>query len=103
VTCEEARPLVHAYVDGELDVVRSLEVEAHIRSCGVCAREQASLRALHTAFSNGAYTMRRRLASNGVYVRRCVVRAEPKVDAVSRFGTMVGAGQLRLRSFSLQL
>jgi anti-sigma factor RsiW len=54
VTCEEARPLVHAYVDGELDVVRSLEVEAHIRSCVVCAREQASLRALRTAFSNGA-------------------------------------------------
>ena len=54
MTCEEARPLVHAYVDGELDVVRSLEVEAHLSSCAVCAREQASLRALHTAFSNGA-------------------------------------------------
>jgi anti-sigma factor RsiW len=54
VTCEEARPLVHAYVDGELDVVKSLEVEAHLSSCVVCTREQASLRALRTAFSNGA-------------------------------------------------
>jgi len=54
VTCEEARPLVHAYVDGELDLVRSLEVEAHLSSCVVCAREQTSLRALRTAFSNGA-------------------------------------------------
>jgi len=54
VTCQEARPLVHAYVDGELDVVRCLEVEAHLSTCMACAREQASLRALHSAFSNGA-------------------------------------------------
>jgi anti-sigma factor RsiW len=54
VTCEEARPLVHAYVDGELDVVRSLEVEAHLSGCVACAREQASLRALHAAFGDDA-------------------------------------------------
>ena len=54
MTCEDARTLVHAYVDGELDVVRSLEIEAHLSSCDKCAREQASLRALHSAFSNGA-------------------------------------------------
>jgi anti-sigma factor RsiW len=54
VTCEEARPLVNAYVDGELDVVRSLEIEAHLRSCAACAREQASLQALHKTLSNEA-------------------------------------------------
>ncbi len=54
MTCEEARTLVHAYVDAELDVVRSLEVEAHLSSCVACARGEASLRALRTAFSNGA-------------------------------------------------
>jgi anti-sigma factor RsiW len=54
VTCKEARPLVHAYVDGELDVVKSLDVEAHLSDCVACAREQASLHALHTAFGNGA-------------------------------------------------
>jgi anti-sigma factor RsiW len=54
VTCEDARPLVHAYVDGELEVVRSLEIEAHLRSCAGCAREQASLQVLHKALSNGA-------------------------------------------------
>jgi len=55
VTCEEARPLVHAYVDGELDVVRSLEIEAHLSSCVACARGEASLRALRTAFTNALY------------------------------------------------
>ena len=54
MTCEQARNLVHAYVDGELDLVRSLDVEAHLAGCEACAREQASLRALRMAFGNGA-------------------------------------------------
>jgi anti-sigma factor RsiW len=54
VPCEEVRPLVHAYVDGELDVVRSLEIEAHLSGCVACARGEVSLRALRTAFSNRA-------------------------------------------------
>ena len=54
MTCEEARPLVHAYVDSELDVVKSLEVEAHLTVCVACAREEASLRALHKALDNGS-------------------------------------------------
>jgi anti-sigma factor RsiW len=54
VTCEEARPLLHAYVDSELDVVKSLEIEAHLSGCVACAHEEAGLRALHTALSNSA-------------------------------------------------
>jgi anti-sigma factor RsiW len=45
---------VHAYVDGELDLAKSLEVEAHLGTCVACAREQASLRRLHSVLSNGA-------------------------------------------------
>jgi anti-sigma factor RsiW len=54
VTCEEAGTLVHAYVDSELDLVRSLEVEAHLSACTVCTHEQASWRALRTAISGGS-------------------------------------------------
>jgi len=54
VTCEDTRNLLHAYVDGELDLARSLEVEAHLGGCAECASEQANLRALRTAFGNGA-------------------------------------------------
>ena len=54
MTCEQARPLVQAYVDGELDIAKSLEIEAHRSGCIACAREEASLRALHTALSNSA-------------------------------------------------
>jgi anti-sigma factor RsiW len=54
MTCEEARLLVHAYVDGEVDVVKSLEIGSHLSGCAACAREEASLRTLHTALSNSA-------------------------------------------------
>ncbi len=52
MNCEAARPLLHAYVDGELDLVKSLELEAHVSSCPACTHEQTSLRALRTAFAN---------------------------------------------------
>ena len=54
MTCNEARALINAYVDSELDLVRSLDVEAHLHECVVCSRAYANLRALHVAFSNGA-------------------------------------------------
>ena len=50
--CEEARLLIHAYVDGELDLAKSLELETHLRTCVGCAREQVNLRTLRTALSS---------------------------------------------------
>ncbi len=52
--CEEVRPLVHAYVDGELGLAESLNVEAHLKGCAACAREQANVLAVRAVFSNGA-------------------------------------------------
>jgi len=40
------RNLLHAYLDDELDLVRSMELEDHLVECGDCAREVASYRAL---------------------------------------------------------
>jgi anti-sigma factor RsiW len=39
--CDEAKVLVHALADGELDASHAREVEAHIASCGGCAAELA--------------------------------------------------------------
>jgi anti-sigma factor RsiW len=36
--CEAVHRLIDADVDGELDLVRHLEVEAHMRDCSACAR-----------------------------------------------------------------
>ena len=41
------RNLLHAYLDDELDLVRSMELEDHLALCGDCAHEVASYRALH--------------------------------------------------------
>jgi anti-sigma factor RsiW len=41
--------LLQAYVDGELDLVRSLDIEQHLSGCEVCAASVKSRRALSTA------------------------------------------------------
>jgi anti-sigma factor RsiW len=42
--CDEARLLIHALVDGELDAGHAREVEAHAASCSRCATELAGVR-----------------------------------------------------------
>jgi anti-sigma factor RsiW len=37
VSCEEIRGLLSDYTDGELDLVRELEIEQHLRECPICA------------------------------------------------------------------
>ncbi|MBR0841485.1 anti-sigma factor [Bradyrhizobium liaoningense] len=44
MTCDEARILLHALLDGELDAGHAREVEAHIASCPACAAEFAAQR-----------------------------------------------------------
>jgi anti-sigma factor RsiW len=52
--CQAAQSLIHPYLDGELDLVRSLEIEAHLKDCQACARHHSELRSLHSAISNNA-------------------------------------------------
>jgi anti-sigma factor RsiW len=53
VSCQETQGLIHGYVDGELDLVRPLEIERHIEGCEVCSRayrtQRDLKRALHSA------------------------------------------------------
>jgi anti-sigma factor RsiW len=46
MTCEETRDLMHAYIDAELDLVRSLELELHLRECPACSSAHESLKVL---------------------------------------------------------
>jgi anti-sigma factor RsiW len=43
--CDNARPWLNAFVDGELDLSRRLEVEAHLQNCPACAQAVENLRA----------------------------------------------------------
>ncbi len=38
MNCQESQVLIHGYVDGELDLVRSIEMERHIEGCALCSR-----------------------------------------------------------------
>ena len=46
MTCQETGRLIHAFADGELDLTRSLEMEAHLRECESCALAQEEIRCL---------------------------------------------------------
>jgi len=52
MNCTEIYPLIHAFVDGELDLVRSLEVERHLSNCTGCTARCDFMRSLHSALQN---------------------------------------------------
>jgi anti-sigma factor RsiW len=50
--------LLDGYMDGELDLVRTLQIERHVRDCAVCARAYAQQEALRLAIrGSGLYFM----------------------------------------------
>jgi len=51
--CAQARPLVQAYVDGELDTASSLALEGHLARCEACRAEHGTLRRLRSAVGAG--------------------------------------------------
>jgi len=69
VECERARQLIDAYVDGELALETSTEIERHIDSCDACRRLYASRRALSAQLRDPALRvaapdgLRRRVAA----------------------------------------
>jgi anti-sigma factor RsiW len=51
MTCEEARILADALIDGELDAGHTREVEAHVASCPRCAAQLRDYRVMRQALS----------------------------------------------------
>ena len=39
MTCEQTQELIHAYIDGELDLVNNLAIEGHLGECEACQSE----------------------------------------------------------------
>ena len=54
LTCALTETLVHGYVDGELDLIKSLEIERHLEACPACAQTHAELQALRAAIQNSS-------------------------------------------------
>lgn len=78
---DEIRELLHAYSDGELDLINAREVEQHLRACGECRAMEEQIRELHTALTNDApaYRAPARLRKN----IRTALRREAKADQQS--------------------
>jgi anti-sigma factor RsiW len=51
VSCTEPRDLVHAYLDRELDLAKSLEMEQHFGECVTCSEANEEGRRLRTALN----------------------------------------------------
>jgi len=54
VACDDNARLLHGYLDGELDLVRSLEIEEHLKACPDCAQELRSQQTLRKAFRSAS-------------------------------------------------
>jgi anti-sigma factor RsiW len=54
MNCEEARLLLHALIDGELDAGHAHEVETHAAICPRCAAELRDYRQMHQALGSPA-------------------------------------------------
>jgi anti-sigma factor RsiW len=70
MNCKDAVNLVHAYIDGELDLVKSLEIEQHIDTCPACKVQYDQARELGTGIRAHAHyyaappALRTRVAAN---------------------------------------
>jgi anti-sigma factor RsiW len=55
---ERIRELLHAYVDGELDLANARETERHLRSCADCRGTEKAIRELRSALTGEAAAYR---------------------------------------------
>lgn len=55
MTCHAAQPLISAYLDGELELARCLELEAHWNECAACAALLENHKELSAALAAAPY------------------------------------------------
>jgi anti-sigma factor RsiW len=111
MNCDDARRLIAAYSDGELDLVRSLEVEEHLRGCDSCASARENLRALKEAAHSAYFPSPAGLRESVLAAVRAsdpisqivVIRRAPRFWITSGLALAAGillgffAGQIRIR------
>jgi anti-sigma factor RsiW len=55
---DEIRELLHAYADGELDLINAREIEQHLRTCEECRGAEEQIRALRRALTSDSPSYR---------------------------------------------
>ena len=54
MSCQQTHELIHGYVDGELDLVKSIEIEQHLADCPTCTQTYQGMRSLQSVVRNEA-------------------------------------------------
>jgi len=54
MNCHETKDLIHGYLDGEVDLVRSMAIEQHLKDCPACAAAHREQQSLRTAMARGS-------------------------------------------------
>jgi anti-sigma factor RsiW len=92
MNCPDVQLLLHPYADGELDVVRHVEVESHLTGCTACAEQEKRLRSLRSAVSSPPLYYR---APAGLRARLQTTApsqpASPRRRAASQLATIAAA------------
>jgi anti-sigma factor RsiW len=83
MTCQESMRLLPGYFDSELDLVHTLEIEDHLRTCAACTSTLEADRALRTtiARSNLRFSAPPNVVRN---VRAAVVNSFPQEKSASK-------------------
>jgi len=55
MNCKDAQNLINGYVDGELDMVRNLDIERHIQDCALCAQGYKNHQVLRNGIKTGSF------------------------------------------------
>ena len=52
MSCQPTHELLHGYLDGEVDLVKSIEIEKHLADCHLCTQAYKSMRSLQSIVRN---------------------------------------------------
>jgi anti-sigma factor RsiW len=58
MSCRETKTFIDAYLDGELDLVRGIELERHLTDCSACAALHEMRRTVQREVRNGPLRFR---------------------------------------------
>ena len=84
MNCHEIHPLLHAYVDSELDLMPSLEVDRHLQHCAACAAMKRSLESLRANLRNADLAYRAPESLRARIRQSVAAQSEEKPEHASR-------------------
>ncbi len=83
MNCGQSKDLIHAYLDRELDLVRTMEMERHLETCAECSESLQRNAVLQTALRGKALyhqapaTLRRKIRASIAPARRSTIPSGP--------------------------